>query len=468
MTDTTYSHSIHTDVLLPNPSHPNHIKDSTQQQAALLSLLYDKICVERRTSNHELFLQFDEDGDGRISAAEFRDALDKIGVPVSDAQLGWLMTKFDGDNNGEAIDFKEFLDMLTAWRTGPSSSTTGAKAAVVDASSTGLTWKHEEGEASPGSSKKAMQAREARQQVVLQHYASLLKKKHEMKAVALGEEPILAVADQPEKEGEATMLINQVLHKLAEVAFMKLGGLKKAFAHFDIDNDHLISLEDLGHTLDHHLGGLELSSTELQALFQALDFDKRGAVHYYEFVKVLTKYAEDTEGGRKREGRWSLSALPPPSFASSSSLPSSSSLVDLAAGAETMIREGAKAGVMVVPSDPSPITTKKQNKTTAPEEEEKEEEDREILKDAADVIHERGLHAHGLLKQLLPECEGKVDAAGIQKVFEKLGLPISQECAKRFLVKADLLGQGWIVSWEFVRLISSAATAGKSSSSKRE
>ena len=106
-------------------------------------------------------------------------------------------------------------------------------------------------------------------------------------------------------------------------------------------------------------------------------------------------------------------------------------------------------------------------------EEQEEEEDMKILQDAADVIHERGLHAHGLLKQLLPDCEGKVDTAGIQKVFEKLGLPVSEERAKRFLAKADLLGQGWIVSWEFVRLISSsaaaaAAAAGKNNSSKQE
>ena len=111
--------------------------------------------------------------------------------------------------------------------------------------------------------------------------------------------------------------------------------------------------------------------------------------------------------------------------------------------------------------------TKKQKKA-------EEEEDMKLLQDATDVIHERGLHAHGLLKQLLPDCEGgKVDAAGIEKVFEKLGLPISEERAKRFLAKADLLGQGWIVSWEFVRLISSsaaaaAAAAGKSNSSKQE
>lgn len=78
----------------------------------------------------------------------------------------------------------------------------------------------------------------------------------------------------------------------------------------------------------------------------------------------------------------------------------------------------------------------------------------QILTQAAEYLHEHGLHAHGLIKQLLPESGGKLDVQGLQKLFAKLDLPISTARALRYMQKGDVMKTGHLVSWELVRLLS--------------
>lgn len=112
-------------------------------------------------------------------------------------------------------------------------------------------------------------------------------------------------------------LVPSTLRKLAQVAYEKLGGLKRAFLHMDSDGDREISKDDLHHTLEHHLG-LELSEEELDNLFKALDFDDRGTIHYYEFIRVLSSYAEDVlqEGTYREDVPWSPKGAKAPAAAS--------------------------------------------------------------------------------------------------------------------------------------------------------
>jgi len=56
----SYSNAIHSDVLLPTVDHSRFRQDPTSQKA-LLTLLYNKLAVERRSSDSNLFLQFDRD-----------------------------------------------------------------------------------------------------------------------------------------------------------------------------------------------------------------------------------------------------------------------------------------------------------------------------------------------------------------------------------------------------------------------
>lgn len=81
-----------------------------------------------------------------------------------------------------------------------------------------------------------------------------------------------------------------------------------------------------------------------------------------------------------------------------------------------------------------------------------------VLRAVAEALHEKGIHAHSLVKTLLPDCVGgKVDAGGLRALFGKLGVEVDEARARRFVARADLMGSGAIVSWELVRLISSPA-----------
>ncbi|KAH3745269.1 troponin C, skeletal muscle [Pelomyxa schiedti] len=57
------------------------------------------------------FRAFDKNGDGKISAAEFREAMMTRGEPLSEAEVDVMMQLADTNKDG-SIDYKEFLKLL--------------------------------------------------------------------------------------------------------------------------------------------------------------------------------------------------------------------------------------------------------------------------------------------------------------------------------------------------------------------
>jgi len=406
----SYSHSVHSDVLLDPRSGAPPFQDDPDQQHALLSLLSSKLLVEHGGHGvHGLFLALDEEKQGRLQKSQIQETLaNHLMLPLTEAHMDCLMHTFDLDHE-DGIDYAAFGSGLQAWAAG--------NGGVAGARSTSL----EDSKRSPSKAAAGMASQASKQAVLEQAYAQVIKDAHA--------EAVTAAAAAG-TEG----VVSHVLRKLAAVALEKLGGLRKAFSHFDADSDRRLSREDLGHTMEHHLG-LVLEPSELEGLFQALDFEQQGAVAYHEFVRVLTQYAEDTKGGTKHEAPWS----PPPT---------ATKVKEEEVGAEGNETAGFNETMAAT------VTTT----TTATEASALLPEDQDVLRQASEVLQERGLHAHSLLKHLLPECEGKVDAAGLQAVFQKLGLPLSDAQAARLLVKADVMGTGKIVPWELVRLVSAVPT----------
>jgi protein phosphatase len=59
-------------------------------------------------SLHEIFNDFDEDGNGYISAVEFRNAIRKLGIGLSSRDIDALLAKIDTNQDGR-IDYVEFM-----------------------------------------------------------------------------------------------------------------------------------------------------------------------------------------------------------------------------------------------------------------------------------------------------------------------------------------------------------------------
>ncbi len=282
-----------------------------------------------------------------------------------------------------------------------------------------------------------------RKRLVLQRYADMLHQAATASVVEAGvqtEEEATATAAAAAPT-EQTAVVQAMLLKLAQLAYTKLGGLKKGFAHADGDGDHLISRADLALCLEHHLG-LVLPSAEFDCLFSALDFDGTGSVHYYEWIRVLSHFADVTQAGAMPHN-WSPAAATAALLAPVPASASTPAAVPVAAGTMEAVVEGDETAGLGV------MDTVRQD-------------DDKVLCQAAEAVRERGLHAHELIAQLLPDSGGKADAGGLQVLFAKLGVTgVDDARAQRLLARADLMGSGAIVSWELVRLLASATPKGE-------
>lgn len=59
-------------------------------------------------SLHDIFYEFDEDGNGYITSVEFRNAIRKLGIGLTSRDIDQLMAKIDTNQDGR-IDYYEFM-----------------------------------------------------------------------------------------------------------------------------------------------------------------------------------------------------------------------------------------------------------------------------------------------------------------------------------------------------------------------
>ena len=58
-----------------------------------------------------LFSNFDNDGDGRISKQEFLKMLSSLGYTISHQEVSQMVNSFDQNGDGE-MDYSEFMNMV--------------------------------------------------------------------------------------------------------------------------------------------------------------------------------------------------------------------------------------------------------------------------------------------------------------------------------------------------------------------
>lgn len=73
---------------------------------AVLWTLHDKL-KKKRLRATDLFKSIDASGDGSISAAELRAALNDMGIKLPDQEFGMLMSRIDKDGSGD-VSLREF------------------------------------------------------------------------------------------------------------------------------------------------------------------------------------------------------------------------------------------------------------------------------------------------------------------------------------------------------------------------
>jgi Ca2+-binding EF-hand superfamily protein len=85
----------------------------------------------------------------------------------------------------------------------------------------------------------------------------------------------------------------------------------------------------------------------------------------------------------------------------------------------------------------------------------------QVLLAVATALHEKGVAAHGAIKHMMPEADGTVDEKELQTMLGRLGVPVSLAVARRLMSRADLMHDGRLTGWEFVRLLSFATEGDK-------
>ena len=55
-----------------------------------------------------VFRQFDRNGDGQITAAEFQSGCQKLGIPATPEDIQQLVASFDADHSG-SVDYNELF-----------------------------------------------------------------------------------------------------------------------------------------------------------------------------------------------------------------------------------------------------------------------------------------------------------------------------------------------------------------------
>ena len=75
---------------------------------AALIYLASKLPEKNVEELRKLFIQIDQNGDGKITYDEFHEALTKYGLPITEEEIALLVNQMDTNGNGY-IDYTEFI-----------------------------------------------------------------------------------------------------------------------------------------------------------------------------------------------------------------------------------------------------------------------------------------------------------------------------------------------------------------------
>eukprot|EP01029_Cantina_marsupialis_P028671 TRINITY_DN777860_c0_g1_i1.p1 TRINITY_DN777860_c0_g1~~TRINITY_DN777860_c0_g1_i1.p1 ORF type:complete len:1044 (-),score=324.99 TRINITY_DN777860_c0_g1_i1:749-3778(-) len=206
---------------------PQRVLDSIRE---VESKLVNKV-TEKFSKVQNAFRSVDVDHSGSISYDEFREALERFGIRVSDEEFKILVKRYDTDGDG-MIQYREFNDRFGAVLH-PKQT-----ADIIDQSDVGA----------------------ARRRALLRAHASASAAKPGVKQV-----------------------VEEIQSKLAAKVFEQFSKVRSSFRTFDLNGDGRISRSEFKTVMARF--GLQLSESELDALMDEYELDEDGNITYEEFAE---------------------------------------------------------------------------------------------------------------------------------------------------------------------------------------
>merc|ERR1719350_52160 len=214
----------------------------------------------------QMFKILDKNGDGLISQEEMRSC----GSRFNATEIEAIFAIGDTNNDGE-IDINEFVAVMC-----PAASTVVGRLSK--------------------SYKNLEEIKQGFKKLDRDGDGNISKK--EMASAGLSEQEVVAIFALGDSNGDGEIDLDEfigvmcpsaaaVVFKVSQT-FKGKDGAVKAFKQIDLDGDGAISKDEMAKA---NIGGVKLSKTEIDAIFQLGDVDKDGAIDLEEFLAVMVPSA---------------------------------------------------------------------------------------------------------------------------------------------------------------------------------
>merc|ERR1711899_207821 len=222
--------------------------------------------VKNLADAQQMFKILDKNGDGLISQEEMRSC----GSRFNATEIEAIFAIGDTNNDGE-IDINEFVAVMC-----PAASTVVGRLSKsyknLEEIKQGFKKLDRDGDGNIG--------------------------KKEMASAGLSEQEVVAIFALGDSNGDGEIDLDEfigvmcpsaaaVVFKVSQT-FKGKDGAVKAFKQIDLDGDGAISKDEMAKA---NIGGVKLSKTEIDAIFQLGDVDKDGAIDLEEFLAVMVPSA---------------------------------------------------------------------------------------------------------------------------------------------------------------------------------
>jgi Ca2+-binding EF-hand superfamily protein len=241
------------------------------EQASVIEVMLNAVKGKRTLFGQKLenpralFDAMDKDGSNSISVDEFRQAIDRLGLGLSQEHTEAVVRTLDADGNGEIV-YEEFVDRL---------------------------WRHVEARLQEQEAETELSALQEQER----DFAAKQKREEEIKAAPTEEQA--QKRDKALVENRMEVLRNTVSSG-RQLYGVKIKSVAALFCTIDKDGSGSIDTSELREALEvlmgaNHRMGLQLSSEQLDLIIASIDSDQDLEVTYWELLAAIKPKEKETQ-----------------------------------------------------------------------------------------------------------------------------------------------------------------------------